>query len=169
MTFRAFIEYLGDHPTIVLLFFVGLPILSFVIGWITSEEGHLSPWKYIYSTLIYLVCIPGVFAIALSIYLFLFERRSIFDTDIYTQVLPIVSMLASVFIIKNNVDLNLIPGFDRLSGLIMMIFVTLVLMWLIDKTHIYAFAYIGFGQLILIFLVLLLLIRWGWSRFFSNS
>lgn len=81
----------------------------------------MSPWKYLYSFLIYAVTIPGLFAISLSIYLFFFERGSIMDANIFTQVLPIISMLLTISIIRKTVDLDLIPGFNKLSSLMLVI------------------------------------------------
>lgn len=169
MTLRNFIEMLGNNPFYILVFFLLVPFTAILAGFFGKGEGHLSPWKYLYSILIYLACIPGVFAIAFSVYLFLFERRSIFDTDLYTQIIPIVSMFVTIFNIRNNVNLDAIPGFNKISGLILVIAATLIFMWLIDRTHIYAFSYIPFYQLILIFIGLLLVIRYGLSSFLGGK
>lgn len=169
MTLRSFIEMLGNNPFYLLLYFVLVPFTALLAGFFGKGEGHLSPWKYLYSILIYLACIPGVFAIAFSVYLFLFERRSIFDTDLYVQIVPIVSMFITIFNIRSNVNFDAIPGFNKISGLIMMIAATLIFMWLIDRTHIYAFSYIPFYQLILIFIGLFLVIRFGLSSFFGGN
>ncbi len=169
MTLREFIDLLGNNPFYLLIFFLLLPFTAILSGYLGKGEGHLSPWKYLYSILVYLACIPGVFAIAFSVYLFLFERRSIFDTDIFTQIVPIVAMFITLFNIRNNVDLDAIPGFDKISGLITIISATLIFMWLIDRTHIIAFAYIPFYQLLLIFIALVLFIRYGWSKIFNRT
>jgi hypothetical protein len=108
--------------------------------------------------------VPGIFAVTLSVYVFVFERRSIFQTDIYTQILPVLSMIGTLLLIRRNVDLDLIPGFDKITGLIMMITATFALMWVLDKTHIWVVSFLPFWQGILIFIGLLLVIRWGWSR-----
>ena len=109
-------------------------------------EGHLTPWKYLYSALVYLVCVPGIFSVTLDVYMFLFEKRSILQTDIYTQILPILSMVITLFIIKRNVNLDAIPGFGKLSGLIMMITATLLIMWGLDRTHFWVFVSARFEQ-----------------------
>ncbi len=142
MTLRELIDLLGNNPLYIIFFFGFIPFAAWLAGIMGRGEGNISPWKYWYAVLLYLVCIPGIFAVSLSVYLFLFEKRSIFDTDIFTQILPIISMVASIFIIKKNADLDMIPGFGRLSGLITMIACTLVLMWFIDRTRIVVFCYI---------------------------
>ena len=113
------------------------------------------PWKYLYSSLIYLVCVPGIFALFLSIYVFIFERRSIFQTDIYTQVLPIVSMFATLLLIRRNVSLDLVPGFGKITGLFMMIAAAFAFFWVLDKTHIIVISFLPLWQGVLIFAGLL--------------
>ncbi|MEM9917213.1 MAG: hypothetical protein AAF990_03915 [Bacteroidota bacterium] len=169
MTLRQFIDQLGENPYYVIFFFLLIPLTALLAGIFGRNEGHISPWKYLYSLLIYLVSIPGIFAVTLSIYLFLFERRSIFDTDIYTQVLPILSMIITLLLIRRNVDLDLIPGFGKLSGLVIMIAAVLILMWMVDRTRIFVFSYMPFQQVLLIFGGLLLVAWFGWNRLFGGS
>lgn len=164
MTLQDAFERVSEQPAYALFYFSVIPVTALLAGWLESEEGHLSPWKYLYATLLYAVSIPGIFAITLNIYLFLFERRSIMDTNLFTQVLPFLSMVATILIIRNNVDLDRVPGFDKLSGLVLMISAALGIMWFVDRTRIIVFSYLPFYYVILIFLGLLLLIRVGWSR-----
>jgi len=167
MTLGEFFKLCGDNPVLLLGFFFLVPIIALLALFFSKGEGHLSPWKYLYSVLIYLVAIPGIFAVTLSIYLFLFERRSIMDTNLYTQVLPIVSMLATFILIRKQVDLDLVPGFGKLSGLITIIAVLMVLMWIIDKTHIYSITFMPFYAVILILVIGFLLIWSGLKRLAS--
>lgn len=164
MTLGQFIDFLSENPFYIISFFAGIPLTAFLAGLFGKDEGHISPWKYLYSVLIYLVCIPGIFSFTLNVYLFLFERRSVFEADIYTQVLPIFSMIISLLLIRNNVSLDRIPGFGKISGLIFMIFSTIILMWFVDKTRIIVFSYLKFENLLMIFVGLLLVFRLGWSK-----
>ena len=90
------------------------------------------------------------------------------DVDLILQVLPIVSMVMTLLIIRRNVDLDYIPGFDKLSGLLMIITAVLGLMWLADRTRIIAFMRLRWEVAILIFAGLLLLIRFGYQRSFGS-
>jgi hypothetical protein len=168
MTLRECIALLGENGTYVVFYFLLMPVVALIAGFMGKGEGHLSPWKYFYSTLIYAVCIPGIFAITLSVYLFLFERISIFDSNVYTQILPVISMLGTLFIIRQNVSFDDIPGFGKISGLTMMIASTILIMWFVDKTHIIVFSYLPISTLLIIFLVLLFAIRFGWKTLLSK-
>lgn len=169
MTLQEFFRYLGDNPAYILFFFGMLPATALLSGILGKGEGHLSPWKYLYATLVYLACVPGIFAVTLNIYLFLFERRSVMEMDIYSQILPVLSMVLTLFLIKNNVSLDKVPGFGKLSGLIMMITATLGLMWILDRTRIWVISFVRFEVVILIFVVLLVLVRLGWAAFFGGK
>ena len=167
MTLGEFFKWTGDHPALLISYFVGIPLIALLAGMFSKGEGHLSPWKYLYSILIYLSSIPGIFAVTLNIYLFLFERRSIMDTNLYTQVLPVLSMIATILIIKKQVSLDLVPGFDKISGLIIVIASIMALMWIIDKTHIYSITFMPFYAVILILVAGFFVIRLGLRKLAS--
>jgi hypothetical protein len=164
MTLGDFFKMCGENPGLLLWFFLLVPLVALLALFFSNGQGHLSPWKYLYSILIYLVAIPGIFAVTLSVYLFLFERRSIMDTNIYTQILPIISMLATFILVRKQVDLDLVPGFDKLSGLVTILSVLIILMWIIDKTHIYSITFMPFYVVVLILVIGFLLIRMGLKR-----
>ncbi len=164
MTLGEFFNWTDLHPTLLLIYFIGVPFIALLSGLFSKGEGHLSPWKYLYSILIYMVSIPGIFAITLSIYFFLFERRSIMDMNLSTQVLPVLSMIATILIIRRHVDLDLVPGFDKISGLILIIATLMCLMWIIDKTRIYSITFMPFYVVILILLAGFFVIRLGLKK-----
>lgn len=169
MTLKDFFDLIGDNPVWVLVYFTMIPITAFLASIFGKGEGHLTPWKQLYSTLIYMVAVPGLFAITLSIYFFLFERRSILDTDVYNQIVPVVSMIFTLLLIRKNVNMDRIPGFGKVSGLMMIIFATLALMWGLDRTRIYvvAFTRMPFHYVLGIFVGLFLMVRFGWRRMFA--
>jgi hypothetical protein len=169
MTLQEFFYFLGQSPSYILTYFSAIPLIALLANFMGKGEGHLSPWRFLYAALIYAVCIPGIFAFALNIYLFLFERRSVMESDVFSQILPIFSMIGTLLIIRQNAPFDAIPGFDKLSGLIMMISATFAFMWFLDRTHIYVVSYLPFWQVALIFLALFLIVRYGWSRFISGS
>lgn len=164
MTLGEFFELFEQNPTLLLGFFILVPLIALLSLLFSKGQGHLSPWKYLFMVLIYLVAIPGIFAITLSVYFFLFERRPIMDTNIYTQVLPVVSMLLTFLLIRKQVNLDLVPGFGKLSGLITIIAVLMVILWIIDKTRIYSITFMPFYVVVLILIAGFYLIWKGFKR-----
>jgi len=167
MTLQDIFDLVAQEPKYVVFYFAIIPVAAIIAGWLDGNRGHDLPWNYIYSLLIYLVSVPGIFALTLNVYQFLFEKRSVMEMDLVLQVLPIVSMLITLLLIRYNVDLDYIPGFDKLSGLLMVITGVLALMWVVDRTRIIAFVRLPFYAVIGIFLGLLLLVRLGWRRAFG--
>ncbi len=165
MTLGDLFVWIGEHPIEMCTFYLGMPLVALLLNFIASNEGHLNPWKYVYSVLIYAVCIPGILAVTLNVYYFLFERRSITDANLFVQIIPILTMLATLYIIKKNVEYCDIPGFDKISGLMFVIFGVICFMWILERTHIIAISIVPFYYVLLIFLALLLVIRFGLKTF----
>ena len=162
MTLGEAFQYAHDNPAYILFYFAIIPFAALLAGWMERDEGHLPPWNYLYSALLYLVAIPGILAIGLNAYLFLFQQGDIMQTNLLMQVLPVVSMLLTFVIVKNSVRIDALPGFDKLSGLVMMIAGALAIMWFIDKVRLIVFSYLPIQYLFLILIGLLLIIRYGW-------
>ena len=168
MTLREFFDYLSQNPIVVLAFFLAIPFTALLAGIFGKGEGHLSPWKYLYSALVYLICVPGIFAAALAVYLFLFERGgSIFNVNLLTQVLPLFSMILTLGLIRRNVSFEQIPGFGKLSGLMIMIASVFVLMYFLDRLHLVAWVHVPVQYLLLIVAALLLVFRFGLKSLIS--
>lgn len=164
MTLAEAFQYASDNPSYIVFYFAIVPFAALLAGWMEREEGHLPPWNYLYSALIFMVSIPGILAIGLGVYKWLFERRSIMDTNVLLQILPIASMLLTFFIVKSQVKIDSLPGFHRLSGLVMMISAAMAIMWFIDKVRIIVFSYMPVQYLLIFLLVLLVIIRMGWRK-----
>lgn len=167
MTLQEFLEQCAENPSMIIMYFLCLPIAALLAWLFGKDEAKESPWKYMYSSLMYMACIPGIFAITLNVYLFLFEKRSVFEADIYSQILPIISMFATLFLIRKNTCFEDIPGFQKLGGLFIIIGAVLSIMWFLDKTRIIVFSYMPFYYVLIILIILLVAIRFGAKKMFS--
>ena len=164
MTINDLFQYALDHPANVLFYFGLIPFAALLAGWMEREEGHLPPWNYLYSTLVYLVAVPAILSVAYTIYKWMFERGSVMDANIMLQLLPVASMLLTFFIVKRQVRIESLPGFSRLSGLVIMISAALAIMWFMDRVRIYTFTRLPIQWLLGIFVGLLVIIRFAWRR-----
>ncbi len=164
MTLKEFFDLLALNPAYIIGFFLLIPLAAFIGTIIGKGEEDETVWQFYYSTLIYLAAVPGIFSVTLNIYLFLFERRSVMEADVYTQILPIISMFATLMIIRKSVNLDKIPGFGKLSGLIWMVGAVLLIMWFMEKTRIYVFSYMPVQYVFFILIGLILVFRFGWGR-----
>lgn len=159
MTIQTLLNLLSEHPLYITAYFLLLPLLAWLTNWISKADGHNPPWVYLYSFIIFSACIPGILSIALSIYFFLFQRGNILNTDVFTQILPVFSMVLTITAVRRNVALENIPGSERISSLVMLICSVLILMYLIDRARIIAWVSIPVGYFLLILIALLLIMR----------
>ena len=164
MTLGEFFQLCSSQKEMVLMFFAVLPLTALLALWLGKGEGNLTPWKYLYTFLVYAVCIPGVFSITLSIYKFLFERTSIMDANVITQVVPVISMFLTLGLIKSNVKLDMVPGFGKISSLMSMITIILALMWILEKTNIWVITHMPFFQFLLLLAGIFILIRYLFKK-----
>jgi hypothetical protein len=74
----------------------------------------------------------------------------------YTQILPIISMVVTIMLIKRNVSLDDVPGFGKLSGLLVVITAVITLLWILDRMRIFAITFIPFIWIIVILLIIVL-------------
>lgn len=163
MTSREFIAWVSALPSwVILAVFVAPPAGVKLLGYGHGpENGSASPWKYAYALLVYWVCIPGVLVAVVAAYMLFFTSENFLDQNILIYILPVASMVVTLVWIKKNVAFDDIPGFDRLSGLIVVIVVTFMLVLAIHKTRLW----LVFGGSIFILASVVLgligLLQWG--------
>ncbi len=167
MTLRDIFQSISGNPGLLVLLLLLVPAATFLANlWSGQTAEEIWKWRYTYAILVYLACIPGMFAVTLNIYLFLFERQSIWDMNLVIQLLPVLSMIGTLMLIRKKIPFSYVPGFGKLSGFLTLIFAVMGILWFIDRTHIYAITYIPFAYIAIGFVVLLLVIRFAWQRIF---
>ena len=160
MSIEEFLVHVGNRPLIPVACFVAIPLVSWLVGLVhAGERSALSPWRYVYSTLVYVSCVPGVFAAVIVAYTFLFTRESLLKLDLVVTFLPIASMVVTLIVIARRVDLDRLPGFDRLWGLITLLAVSFVVALILDRLRVWLFFGGGMLSLLVIAAVLYLLLR----------
>jgi len=149
--------------------FVAPPVIVWLAGWLHGKErGKLAPWKYLYSVLVYLVCVPGMFSGVITAYTLFFIRESLLDANLLVYFLPIVSMVATLVLIRKNVSFDEVPGFDRLSGLMVMVGCSFAIALVIQKTRIWVFFGGSIEKLFLLAAGVFVLLKWGTYMLFRG-
>lgn len=166
MTLGEFLNVCDQSGSIILFYFTAIPLVAALAWGFGRGEGHLSPWKYLYTALIYLACVPGIFAVTLNVYLFFFERTSILNANLYTQILPILSMLVTLWIIRRNVDFDDIPGFNKIGSLFLLLILLFAFLWVLEKTQLFVISFMPFHFFILLFAAALISIRLTLKKMF---
>jgi len=137
-----------------------------LLSWLTGlmhprGAGGRAPWRYVYAVLVYLACVPGIFASVLTGYALFFRDENLLEVNALVYVLPIVTMAATLVLVRRSAELDEVPGFERLSGLIVMLAASFAIALGLRKTRIFLF----FGSSIITLFVLaagsFVLLRWG--------
>jgi hypothetical protein len=170
MTLRDLTQAAGNHPIPVVSVLVGLPILAWLVGVChRQDEGRNAPWKYAYSGLVYLACIPGTFAATLTAYAMFFRNESLLDANLFIYFLPILSMVTTLVLVGKRVEFKDVPGFDRLSGLMVLMACSFGLALAVHKTRIF----VGFfGSVEMLFALaagIFALLKWGGYMLFRRG
>ena len=170
MTVQDLIDAAGQQPWILLAIFTLLPLLSWGLGRGHGPlRGGLSPWKYVYSVLIYVVCLLGVPSVLLFGYQLLFQRANLLQVNLLVYFLPIVSMIVSLTFVSRNVEMDEIPGFDRLWALLVVIALTFGIAYVLDRFFFGVFFHAGLGTLLMIAGVVLVLLQIASHKAFGTK
>ena len=169
MTPREWLLWLAADPTVLAGYLAALPILAFALGQLHRRgAGNDAPWKYLYSALVYAACIPGMFASMVTLYMVLFLGENLLDVNALVTLGPIASMCATLFIASRNVDFGPLPGFGRLSGLMVVLGLTFGIVFALSRTRLF----LVFGGSIFLLLALgsfvFALLTWGGAMAFRR-
>lgn len=167
MTLGELVQVLGENSFYPIFLFLILPFSALLGNIMAKGEGHESPWCFFYTALIYLSVIPGIFSILLNLFHMMFEKRSIYQTNMVTDILPIVSMIVTLILIKRNVPFSAIPGFGKMTGFLSIVACIMVLFFFVEKTNLFIFSALPFTWILIILLVVFAVIRLGTKKLFS--
>ncbi len=98
-----------------------------------------------------------------------FEPTNLTEVNALIYFLPIISMIATIMVVSQEVNLKNLPGFDKISGLVMVLAVTFIAILLIQKTRIWVMFIGGMGHLLILFVVLFIAFRFAWSKLVRGS
>jgi len=160
MTIQDLINLLNKHPLVLVTVFCAIPFGAFLSGVLQGDRKcSESKIKYLYSVLIYLSCIPGIFSAVLTAYSLFFLRADLLRVNFLVYILPIISMVATLKIIKRKNSFDDIPGFDRILGLMLMMGVSFVVAFIVYRTVVFIGFIGGLGGLLVVALVVFILLK----------
>jgi len=169
MTTRELMQQADQHPLVLAAVFVAVPVVVWLLGQMHQKgKGGEAPWNYVYSVLVYLACVPGMFAAVISGYVLFFSRENFLDMSLLASVLPIVSMVVTLVLVRKNVPFDQVPGFNRLSGLMVMIGCSFAIALVIQKTNIWIFFGGSIERLLILAAGVFALLKWGTHALFRD-
>jgi hypothetical protein len=171
MTIESFLNTVGQIDVWVLVaIFLAPPVLVLIMSLLHGRgKGGDSPWKYIYSLFVYMVCVPGVFSCVLTGYSMFFMRQNMLQANLFIYFFPILCMIVTLVLVKKNVPLVQLPWFDRLYALIVLIAVSFVIALAIQKLRIWILFGGSIGTLVIIAIFCFALLKWGSYMLFRSK
>ncbi len=151
MSIQDIINSISQHNYILIIIFFAIPLLAY-LGVLLQGRTPCkdSKIKYLFSILVYLACIPGIFSAVLTGYVVFFLRGNLLRVNFLVYILPIISMIATLLIIKKKNTFDDIPGFDRILGLMLLIGISFAVSLLAYRTIVIIAFFGGFANLLLI-------------------
>ena len=170
MTIEQFLDILGRYPQVIILFLGFLPLASFIYGrYIAGARIAESPHRFVMSTLVYLACVPGIFSATISVYTLLVLRGNLLQVNMLHYFFPVVMMILTLVTISRLVNLDLLPGFNRLRGLMGLLTLTFVVTFLVMQTRIWLIFGGSITAMILLLIALFLVFKWLSRMVFRNQ
>lgn len=96
--------------------------------------------------------------------LFFTGQNLLTEVDVVLAGVPIASMVATLWVIRKFVAFEEIPGFDKLSGMVMLALLAFACLLLVLKLRIFVGVFAGVYALLGLFLLLYLAFHWAWGR-----
>jgi len=154
MSIQDIMNSFGANPTLLLSYFIALAVLALIGLLIFNNENFKSPINYMYSVLIYAVSIPGLLAFMLLVYQIFFLKGNLLEVDFVSHFVPILFMIGILAIVNRTVDMDRIPGFRKLPALFLIIIITMMVTYFMQKMFFGVFFIGRFKELLMLFLAL---------------
>ena len=166
MTLQDLLNLIDSRPLPTLAYFLSLPLSAWLAGRFHPRGNvHTAPLRYTYSTLLFLTSIPGILAtVALADTL---SHGRLMQAGVLSELLPIVAMLATIGVVRQQADPRQIPGFQRITGFMLLLALTAFGVFLLTKTRIWIIFGGGIGSLLIAVTVLFFLLKWAFERAFG--
>lgn len=100
-------------------------------------RGGDAPSRYLYAVAIYLAAIPGMFSVVLALYALLFTGESLLEVNLLVYFGPIAGMVATFALARRTVDLDDVPWFGRISGLLLMAAVSFAAVFVLSRLRVW--------------------------------
>ena len=170
MTLIQVVETLNYYSLYIAVFFIAVPLIALGYGKILNPAQKIrTPHKYVYSFFVYLCSIPGIFAFIITVYSLFFLRTNLLAVNFIIYFLPIISMIVTLIFVSKSVDLNFIPGFDRLFGLFILIGVTFIITLVLMKLRVWVLFGGSIVTMFILFGFLFLLLKWAAHTIFRSK
>ena len=169
MSVNELLSRLDEYTNWALYFLVALPILAILFSGLYKRSAKRAVIESVFSSIIYLSTIPGVFACILVFYSLFFNQVNLLSVNVVFFFVPIVSMVLVFGIIGRNASFDDLPGFGRLSGLMLLIAIVSCITLAIYKLRIFVGFFASIESLATIAIFVFVLFKVALARLTGTS
>jgi len=164
MTLQQILDAFTLYQTQTLYFFFGIPLLA-VIATFFKKKYSKNLWVKVFdSLLIYLVSVPWILSLILSIYSIFILKGNILELNILPYFVPLVSMWVTYAIIQKSIGLKEIPWFGKISSLLLLILLTFIVVFILQKMFIWVVFVWSIGYIAWLFFVIFVAMKFSFDR-----
>ncbi len=168
MSINAFLRLLSEHYFALLIYFTGLPLLTCLVVHFYKTSPIRQKRDYILSILIYLAAIPGILSALLVFYSLFIIRQNLLEANILLYFLPLLSMGLVFYFIGRKVEFDRLPGFGRLSGLMLMLTLVCIVLFFLYRLHFIVGFFGSLQGLFITGLIIFVLFKFAASKLFGH-
>lgn len=164
MTIQQLIDWFNSNPYLVLIYFsviLGLALISVLM----VTVNNVNVIKYVMSSIVYAVTVPGILAVTLILYSLFIIRVNLLNVSFISYFVPVIFTILTLFVLNRKVNMSTIPGFSRLSALMIFILIAFGIVFVLQRTHFGVLFIGGFSQLLIVFIIVLIVLKIAWSKF----
>lgn len=164
MSIEELIHLVEGSNTYVTAYLIAIPLLSYLASLIYKPHPSNNVLDYFFTILIYLIAIPGMFAFCLVSYSLLFIHANMLKVDFVIYFLPLISMGVTFYLISRATDFVRLPGFKKLSGLMLLLLMVMTILFFLYRLRVYAVFFGSFTNLLFLGIGAFILMRFALGR-----
>lgn len=161
MTVQDIIHTISTDKVALFFLFALLPFLAFGLNKLTKVRGLQSPYTYIYSTIIYISGITGILSSVLWLYTMFFDQKGLWQLNPFVFYLPLISMVATFYIVKKRLRIGDLPWFGELYELLTALAVAFAIT--LTFVHTQAFPLSNMWLIMVLGMAIFLFLKLGWD------
>lgn len=169
MTVHDFLSVLDQYYGITLLYFMILPVASFITGLFYKPGPGISFLDYLYSVLIYLSGIPGILSSVLTFYSMFIVRKNMLEVNVVLYFLPVISMCIVFYLINRKADFNRLPGFGRLSGFMILTGIVCIFLLFLYRLSLFIGFFASIESLLVTGILLFAVFKYAAGKLFGKN
>ncbi len=165
LTINEAIAQAAQYSLWIIVYLAALPVLAGLLNLFVRHKRPNAFLRACFSSLLYLSCLPGVFASLLTAYTLFFTHQNLLSVNWVIFLLPILAMGLTLIMVGRSVSsFNDLPAIGHLLGFITLTAIVFAVLLVLYKAHFFIGFFGSFMELLLLGGLLLLALKWAIAK-----